>query len=453
MSVSLESINTYVTTEPDGTYARLSIWLRTHAVLASLIVLFCSASLRLVMVSRADLNELVVIYSDGPTYFIPAQNLIDQRAFLYKGKPMVTRTPGYPTFLAGIMLLVGRDLRSVLVAQAIILSFGPVILYWLARQTLPPMIAAIAGLIAAFSPWGAVLAAAPMSDGLFLFLLTLIFFLIKVIKNWQLEKAFLGAACIGLLTGIAVLVRPIWPLAFFMAAAFFVYYGAKRKGVWLLLSVYLACAVTPLALWRDRNQREAHFNGISDIAGHTAWLYLAARVRAEVTGLNRYDVSKLAYEEEHHWGVPLSSQEAENESWRRSKAIFRAHPLVTIYSFGRSAFEHFIHPSPEVLRAVKLNFSGDIVVLAISWGGLLLLSAYALLHPSSNPDSRDGNIDWRLLVSMLVVCGALTLSSGISFGAGSRLRAPMETIVPLLAAIGLVRAIRARPQNKAAEGR
>jgi hypothetical protein len=45
-------------------------------------------------------------------------------------------------------------------------------------------------------------------------------------------------------------------------------------------------------------------------------------------------------------------------------------------------------------------------------------------------------------LTFLVICLLLTLSSGISFGAGSRLRAPLELIVPLLAAVGLVRAIR-----------
>jgi len=394
------------------------------------------------MISRADMNQLVADYSDAGTFFIPAQNLIDQREFLNnKGKPMISRTPGYPVFLAGIMLLVGRDMRTVLIAQTIILSCGPLILYRVARQALPPVMAVVAGLIAAFSPWGAVLAVAPMSDGLFLFLLTLIFLLIKLEANSQPANAFLGAASIGILTGIAVLVRPIWPLTILIAAVFFFYYGAKRKGVLLLLLVNLACAITPLALWRERNQREAHFDGISDISGHTVWVYLAARVRAEVTGLNRYEVSRLAEDERNNWAVPLSSQEAETEAWRRSAAIFREHPLVTVYSFGRSAFEHFIHPSPDVVRAVSLNFFGDIVVLAILWGGLLLFSAYALLRPISNPAWEDGYIDWQFLLAMLVVSGALTLSSGVSFGAASRLRAPMETVIPLLAAIGLARVI------------
>ena len=123
MPVSLEKLEPYVIPERRARYARVSIWLRTHAVLASLMVLFCSASLRLVMISRADMNQLVADYSDAGTYFIPAQNLIDQREFLNnKGKPMITRTPGYPVFLAGIMLLVGRDMRTVLIVQTIILS-------------------------------------------------------------------------------------------------------------------------------------------------------------------------------------------------------------------------------------------------------------------------------------------------------------------------------------------
>src|SRR5690349_5803960 len=103
-------------------------WLCTDALLASLIVLFSSASVRLVMVSRADMNELVTQYSDAPTYFTPAQTLIDRGAFLNnRGQPMISRTPGYPAFLAGIMLLVGRDLRMVVIIQTILLSLGPFI--------------------------------------------------------------------------------------------------------------------------------------------------------------------------------------------------------------------------------------------------------------------------------------------------------------------------------------
>jgi 4-amino-4-deoxy-L-arabinose transferase-like glycosyltransferase len=414
--------------------------LRAQALVASLIVLFCSGSVRLFVNLRSDPNELVVRYSDAPTYLGPATSLIEQGALLdSNGKPMIHRTPGYPIFLAGTILLTGRNLRTVLIAQTIILSFGPVILYWLARRVLPPETAIIAGLIAAFSPWGAVLAGLPMSDGLFLLLITVLFWLMKITADSEGSRTLVGAAGVGWLTGVAVLVRPIWPLVILAPVALCFGFGLKRQGAWFVLAISTVCAVAPVALWRVRNQTEAHFNGMSDIPGQTAWQYLAARVRAGVEGQDRQAMSTLASQEEDAWGFQPWSQELDNERWRRANAVFREHPFRTGYSFTRSAFEHMIHPSPDVLEPARLNFYGDIVVLACLWGGLLFASVCAFWQPSSGPDWDGGHIDQRWLLIILVICMALTLSSGISFGAGSRLRAPLEAIVPLLAAAGLVR--------------
>src|SRR5262249_59071880 len=73
--------------------------------------------------------------------------------------------------------------------------------------------------------------------------------------------------------------------------------GRKVKAFSLLSTATSVCAVTPLELWTERNQREAQFNGLSDVAGTTAWRYLAARVRAEANGQNRHRISELAYQE------------------------------------------------------------------------------------------------------------------------------------------------------------
>jgi uncharacterized membrane protein len=51
-----------------------------------------------------------------------------------------------------------NGLRSVLIVQTVILSFSVLILYWLARGILTPMMAFIGAVLAAFSPWGAVMA-------------------------------------------------------------------------------------------------------------------------------------------------------------------------------------------------------------------------------------------------------------------------------------------------------
>jgi hypothetical protein len=435
-----------------NSYRSLSAWLRNHLIVSSLIILFSSTAPRVFLTWRADPADVVRSLGDPVTYIRPAQNLIRQRAFVRYEKPEVSRTPGYPVLLATVMLVVGEEqlvtgtvvsndagLRTVLIIQAFILSFEVVVLYWLARRILPPGTAFVAGLLAAFSPWGAVLAGLPMTEGLYLLLLALIFFTMKVTAEAENQTAVVvGAACTGMLTAAAVLVRPVWPLVLLIAAAFFFLYGPKRKGAWLLLSMTLVFAITPLFLWKARNQRVSQFNGLSDIAGGTAWGMLAMRVTAHVNNQDKWVLYEKAKSEDATW--KMSVADADREHWRRVMVVFREHPMLTGYNFLLSSTEHAIHPDPTVLSPAKLNFYGDYWVFALLWGGLLILALFGCLC-DDNSVLDSGEINRRWLLTLLAICLLLTLSSGISFGAGSRLRAPLELIVPLLAAAGLVHII------------
>lgn len=428
-----------------GVYSNLSTWLRSHVLVTSLIIFFCSVCPRVFLTWRADPVDLLRSIPDAGTYLAPAQSLIEQGTFLdSQGKPAITRTPGYPALLATLMLLVGCDLHNVLIVQTIILSLSVLVLYWLARRILPPVMAFTGSLIAAFSPWGAALAGLPLSDGTFLLLLVSLFFILKLIQEVNTPiPLVLGALCVGMLTAALVLVRPVWPLVILIAGALLFCCGLRRKGVWLSLAIMLVCAVVPLSLWQARNQHEAYFDGLSDISGITAWRYLASRVTAQAHGIDRHTLAKATLLDDQSW--QLSVQEADQERWRRAKAVFRNYPILTIYSFTLSAAEHMIHPSPDVLTPARLNFSGDFVILALLWGGLLILACIGWWC-APDPKGDDGITDRNWLSMMLLVCLLLTLSSGISFGQGSRLRAPLELIVPLLAGIGLVRTIRAFQQ-------
>ena len=427
----------------------LSIWLRDHVYLATLIVLIASLVPRLFLTLSADPQDL--IFPDSPTYFSNARHLLERGAVLNgRHTPEVFRTPGYPVFLLAIMVatgksLDGKDLPTVLVVQTIITSWSVVFLYWLARWILPPVMALTGALLAAFSPWGAVTAGFALSEGLFLLILVLLFVVMYLVveHTTKLSAVLLGGGFIGLLTSAAVLVRPIWPLVPLVAIALFLLCGDKRQRAWILVAVMLVCAATPVYLWKARNLREAQFDGLSIMPGVNAYRYLSSSVKALLKGAegDRYAYKKAADEEERRWSQGLSIQATNDERWRRAIAFFREHPILTVYAFALNAGEAIIHPDPGILKPAGLNFSGDTWVLGGFWAALLIFAGLGL---GCTPDGeRDyGLIQRKWLVALLGICLLLTLVSGIAFGAGSRLRAPLELIVPLLAAIGLVRLIR-----------
>jgi hypothetical protein len=418
-----------------------SDWLNRHVILASLIVLLCSLSPRLFLTLQADPQDLTT--PDSPAYLSPAKSLLESGSF-YKGdKPEIARTPAYPAFLAALMYVVGEDLRNLLVAQTIVLSSSVVILYLLARRILPPVMAFTGALLAAFSPWGAARAGLLMSEGLYLLVLALLFYLMSLVgeRTAKLSSVFLGGCCIGLMTSIAVLVRPVWPLVPLVGLVLFFLYGDKRQRSWILIVAMVISAITPLSLWKTRNLHEAQFDGLSITGGKTAYRYFASSVKAQIKGAegDKFKLMLLAREEESHW--QLSNQETEDERWRRVRDVVREHPILSIYTFALNAGGSIVHPDPYVLIPARLNFPGDVWVLGGMWAALVGL-AWLGLRYAPDKERDHGWIKQKWLWSLLGICLLLTLPSGLSFGAGSRFRAPLELIVPLLAGVGLVRAIR-----------
>jgi len=420
-------------------------------------VLIASLMPRLFLTLSADLQELMT--SDSPSYFSNVTSFLEHRTFLDKwGRPDVLRTPGYPVFLLAIMAVTGttgeglngEDLRTVLVVQTIIISWSVVFLYWLARRILPPVVAFTGALLAAFSPWGIARAGLAMTEGLYLLNLALLFFVMYLVVEHarKLSTVVVGGVFIGLLTSSAVLVRPIWPLVVVVAVALFLLCRDQRKMAWLLVAVMLVSAATPLYLWKARNLREGQFDGLSVISGINAYRSFTSSVKAQLKAADgdRWAMLEAATEEERQWKQGLSVQEANNERWRRANAFFREHPFLTVYTFGLNVGEALIHPDPQVLKPAGMNFSGDTWVLAGLWMALLMLAGLGVWC-SPDRDQDGGVIQRKWLIAVLGICLSLTLASGIVFGLGSRLRAPMELIVPLLAALGLMRIIHMMRRN------
>ena len=417
-----------------------SEWLQTHAVLAALIILACALSVRLFFTLRADPAQL--LFPDSGTYLDPAVSILESGSFINKyQKPEITRTPGYPLFLAGLMSVFGTELRTLLIAQAAVVSSSVLVLYLLARRILPPVMAFIGCMLAAFSPWGAVRAGFLLSDALFLLLLATLFLVMYLVLHarqipWMVIG---GGSLVGLLTSAVVFVRPVFPLIVLIALAMFLLYPDKRARAWLLVAAMVVCAVVPLHLWKMRNLQEAQFHGFSDVSGKAAWQWLASSVKGQVTEStgDRWTMLRAAEEAEYQW--MLSPQEAHDERWRLANEVFRAHPFTTIYVFGLNAGEALIHPQPSILTPAGLNFRGDAIALGGIWIAFILCAAIGLQYVCTQTQAECIDRNW--LVTMLVICSAVTLTAGVSFGAGARYRIALELIVPLLAGVGLVRMV------------
>ena len=424
-----------------GGFHRFSDWLRYHAILASLIVLLCSLDIRLFLTLEADPQDLT--FPDSQTYLTPALSLIESGAFLNEyNKPEISRTPGYPAFLAVVMYVAGKELRNLVIAQTIVVSLSVLILYWLARHILPPVMAFTGALLAALSPWGAVRAGFLLTEGVFLLILVLLLLVIYLVVEHRskLPTALLGGGFAGLLTSAAVLVRPVWILVPLVAVFLLLLCWDKRRMAWIVVAVMLVCASTPLYLWKVRNLHEAQFNGLTDISGKAAHQWLAASVKARVKGADgdRWAMQKAAEMEEYRWVLGL--QDKNDERWRRAEAVFFEHPFLTLYTFALNAGEAIIHPHPGILTPAGLNFTGDVWVLGGIWAGMLIFAGLGLC---CTPDKErdDGLIQRKWLLSVLAISLLLTVASGFVFGAGSRYRAPLELIVPLLSGVGLVRVV------------
>ncbi|MBX3349698.1 MAG: glycosyltransferase [Nitrospira sp.] len=422
-------------------YFGFSCWLQQHFVLASLIILACSLGPRVGMAVLADPGQLAPPGSDSPTYLAPAINLIQSGFYLNDhGDPEVSRTPGYPVFLAALMSIVGKDVHSLAIAQSIVLSATVLLLYWLARKILPPVIAFTGCLLACVSPWGILQSVLILTEGLYLLLLTATFLLIRILEETTSQRmAAFWAAVTGALIGGTVLVRPVWPILIILAAVTVLRCGLRRKGLLIMVIILFASALTPMHLWTNRNAEVAGFNGLSDVPGKAAWFYLASRVTAQAESRDRWEIQRATMSTDNLAGQSLAL--ANKERWEKAAQVFASHPVSTVWSFMLSAMEHATHPSPEVLSPVGMNFNGDYLVLASLWIVYLLL-AYVGWRCSSDPDWDDGATDRGWLFAILIACTALTLSTGLTFGAGARMRAPLELIIPLLAGMGLVRIVR-----------
>jgi hypothetical protein len=209
---------------------------------------------------------------DSNAYLQLAHNWIDHHVYglWINGRlvPTDLRMPGYPAFLAGVAMMLGRSLGAISLSQAFI-DLGTCCLTAVLAVGLAPVgarrAAWIAGLwLAATCPFIANYTAVVLTESLVAFFATaaLACFILGLRQNpseIENQRRFspLGyAACGSFLTGLATLVRPEMPLLVGVAGIVYVlrlWSHLNLRKIVLLGAAMVGAFLLPLAPWAARN--------------------------------------------------------------------------------------------------------------------------------------------------------------------------------------------------------
>ena len=184
--------------------------------------------------------------SDQTAYVAQAQGLL---AGTWPDGPFYFQ-PLYPFFLGGLHLLAGPDMYSARAAQAVVLSTGVLICFWLARRLYSERAAWIAGALYAIYPVFIFYDLVFLGAGL----VTLaILGTAAALTRWIDTGSWRWAMLAGVLLGVAGGAQPALPVAaVFPAAALVWRYRLKAVKPVFMFAVGLAAALSPYSLWNYR---------------------------------------------------------------------------------------------------------------------------------------------------------------------------------------------------------
>ena len=210
---------------------------------------------------------------DAAHYWIDGQRMASGDWLLVKDGIELLRTPGYPLFGAIFQIAFGRyALVAITLGQQAMVLATAMITAWICRRVSGSDWGGFLGLVLSLlcvSRHGVALYL--LSDTLFCLLLTSA---VALLVAWQQQPSALGSAGIGLLFGLATLVRPIGQFAVVPILAAMAM--QRRRGAsWRLLLAHAACVLAAFAIalapWYARNYHYCKQLCLARVAGVTMW--------------------------------------------------------------------------------------------------------------------------------------------------------------------------------------
>ena len=226
--------------------------------LALLAILILALGLRVHTVLSTEVNN--PLRADAGEYFLYAYNLNNFGVFSFSAagfaqtgtpEPDAYRTPGYPLFLA--LFVDGKAsekmLAQILLTQALLSTLVVYLTFLLCRRLFSEPKSLAVALLTALSPHLININTYILSDALFCFTVILFFWALSRIKEPINPKMFL---ILGLLLGLASLVRPILQYFVILLVVFSIFsYGFRKGGK--LGAIFLVGYFLVFGSWMARN--------------------------------------------------------------------------------------------------------------------------------------------------------------------------------------------------------
>ncbi len=405
-----------------------------------------------------------------------ARNQVFSRDSVPPVRPELFRTPGYPMLIAPFYRFVRDPVILILLLQLLL----SIMLVWAVRRFglelgLSRATAGIAALLAGLSPNLAFLSTKVVTETAFVLLLTVCLLLFNRYRRTGGVSYLVGA---GFCSGLMVLTRPI-AILFPLLLAGHVLFRQLRAGRFrpVQLLVPLACASIVALPWVMRNGRTSGRYIVSTAGEHNTFLYNAATVLAADKNISLADArDTMRLEAVNRFGRLDTSDEA--GFWRKLSAVAWPHmlrrPLLTtaiqlagcgacflspislqplmVHSGTRDTGEPRVFQRSMALAArgkfgpaIRLVYNQRLKGFGAFPLTVLILAALfqfgVLMFGVIGVFSGVGRSCRWLLLSVLY----FTLLVGPVGEA--RFRAPIEPVLILFAAVGLVRFCRARRKN------
>ncbi len=390
--------------------------------------------------------------ADFTQYIELAKSIMRDSTFTLYGVPHSFRTPGYPAWLAFWYWVSGSWFFSVAVVGSVLGALTAVITYQAGRLLFSRKVALCAAWLFALEPYGIHMASRPMTESLYTLLMALFAFAIIHIYR-ATTLAFRPMAIVGILVGLATLVRPqMWPffIPLFALVVFLLLrqaYGVR--GAFFAASVFVISTLAVVSPWVLRNNIRFGKADISSQGGWNLYLYDVKRF----TDSDRYygkteaELKQFVKERLGREGPEdIRSIVYQPVYYREAFRIIFAHPvryalwhikegLIFLHDDGiRDMLRHVGYGTDSGITEIGFSgLAGFALLLAvvagnIFWISLFALAAYGIWHSYSEPK----------LFSILILFAISILYVPLVAGtlAVARFRFPMTPMIFILAVAG-----------------